>query len=140
MAIEKGKRIGAAIENPGFIENETILYNLKYLYSLKNNYTEEVEKNIKILCEKFHLDLYSNEKMKNYSVGMRQKTSIIQAIMEDQKIILFDEPTNGLDDASVLAFYDIVKELKKQGKMWPITQKIPEYDFMIVSLLLPNTE
>ena len=36
VIIEKGKRIGAAIENPGFIENETILYNLKYLYSLKN--------------------------------------------------------------------------------------------------------
>lgn len=115
VIIEKGKRIGAAIENPGFIENETILYNLKYLYSLKNNYTEEVEKNIKILCEKFHLDLYSNEKMKNYSVGMRQKTSIIQAIMENQDIILLDEPTRGLDQDGVLEFFQIIREYHKVG-------------------------
>ena len=47
IVIEKGKRIGAVIENPGFIENETILYNLKYLYSLLNNYDEEAENKIK---------------------------------------------------------------------------------------------
>ena len=110
IVIEKGKRIGAVIENPGFIENETILYNLKYLYSLLNNYDEEAENKIKKLCEDFNLDLYSKEKIKNYSVGMRQKTSIIQAIMENQDIILLDEPTRGLDQEAVKLFFEIIKK------------------------------
>lgn len=116
VIIEEGKRIGASIENPGFIENETILYNLKYLYSLKNKYTAQSEEKIKNLCEKFHLDLYSKEKMKNYSVGMRQKTSIIQAIMEDQDIILLDEPTRGLDQEGIEEFFEIIREFHKTGK------------------------
>lgn len=115
IIIEDGKRIGAVIENPGFIENETILYNLRYLYSLKNQYTQEAEKKIKNLCDKFNLDLYSNEKMKNYSVGMRQKTSIIQAIMENQDIILLDEPTRGLDQDGIGEFFQIIKEYNHDG-------------------------
>lgn len=116
VIIEEGKRIGASIENPGFIENETILYNLRYLYSLKNKYTAQSEEKIKNLCEKFHLDLYSKEKMKNYSVGMRQKTSIIQAIMEDQDIILLDEPTRGLDQEGIEEFFEIIREFHKTGQ------------------------
>lgn len=114
ITIENGKRIGAVIENPGFIENETILYNLRYLYSLTNNYNEKVEEKIKQLCQEFDLDLYSNDKMKDYSVGMRQKTAIIQAIMEDQDIILLDEPTRGLDQAAVEKVFEIIKNYAKQ--------------------------
>ncbi len=114
ITIENGKRIGAVIENPGFIENETILYNLRYLYSLTNDYNEKVEEKIKQLCQEFDLDLYSNDKMKDYSVGMRQKTAIIQAIMEDQDIILLDEPTRGLDQAAVEKVFEIIKKYAKQ--------------------------
>lgn len=115
IIIDKGKRIGAVIENPGFIENETILYNLKYLYSLLNKYDEEAENKIKKLCEDFNLDLYSKEKIKNYSVGMRQKVSIIQAIMENQDIILLDEPTRGLDQEAVNLFFDIIKKYSNKN-------------------------
>lgn len=114
ITIENGKKIGAVIENPGFIENETILYNLRYLYSLTNNYNEEVEEKIKQLCQEFDLDLYSSDKMKDYSVGMRQKTAIIQAIMENQDIILLDEPTRGLDQAAVEKVFEIIKNYAKQ--------------------------
>ena len=114
IKIEKGKRIGALIENPGFIENETILYNLKYLYSLSNTYDEKVEKHIETLCQSFHLDLYNQDKMKNYSVGMWQKVAIIQAVMENQDIILLDEPTRGLDEAGVEEFYKFIKEYNKE--------------------------
>ena len=114
IEIEKGKRIGALIENPGFIENETILYNLKYLYSLSNKYDEKVEKHIETLCQSFQLDLYNQDKMKNYSVGMRQKVAIIQSIMENQDIILLDEPTRGLDEAGVEEFYKLIKEYNKE--------------------------
>ena len=114
IKIEKGKRIGALIENPGFIENETILYNLKYLYSLSNKYDEKVEKHIETLCQSFQLDLYNQDKMKNYSVGMRQKVAIIQSIMENQDIILLDEPIRGLDQDGVEEFYKLIKEYNKE--------------------------
>lgn len=114
VEIEEGKRVGAVIENPGFIENETILYNLKYLYSLLNKYDEESEKHIQELCQKFNLDLYNPDKMKDYSVGMRQKTAIIQAIMENQDIILLDEPTRGLDQDGVEEFFKIIQDYSKK--------------------------
>ncbi len=114
VEIEKGKKIGAVIENPGFIENETILYNLKYLYSLLNKYDEHSEKHIEKLCNEFNLDLYNKEKLKNYSVGMRQKVAIIQAIMENQDIILLDEPTRGLDQDATKQFFNIMKGYAKK--------------------------
>ena len=87
----KIKRVGAVIENPGFIENETILYNLKYLYTHLNSWNDAAQEKIEKLCKEFNLNLYSKEKLKNYSLGMRQKVAIIQAIMEEQDIILLDE-------------------------------------------------
>lgn len=105
--------IGALIENPAFIENETALYNMKFLFNLKNEFSYEA---IELWASRFSLDINSNIPVKKYSVGMRQKLGIIQAIMENQKIIYFDEPTRGLDVDSVNVFYKIIEELKLEGK------------------------
>lgn len=104
--------LGALIENPGFLETENIKYNLTFLASLKNNCDINY---ISELCSFFELNFNSNTKLKNYSVGMRQKVGIIQAIMEHQNVILFDEPTRGLDDKSIDSFIHKVNELKNQG-------------------------
>ena len=92
--------IGALIENPAFIENESAEYNLKFLYDLKY----------------FDLTLEDKRAVKKYSVGMRQKLGIIQAIMENQNIILFDEPTRGLDNTSSNKFIELVKKLNSDKK------------------------
>lgn len=113
ILLDDNIKIGAVIENAGFIENEDILFNLKYLYSLKNNYNENVEKKLNKLCNEFNLDLYSRKKMKDYSIGMRQKVAIIQAIMENQNLLLFDEPTRGLDVEGVNQFFKIIKSIAK---------------------------
>ncbi len=105
--------IGALIENPGFLENETLYYNLKFLASLKNNYNKDVIEN---LCNQLQLDPHSRLKMKNYSVGMRQKVGIIQAVMEDQNFILLDEPTRGLDQESIHIFTQLINQYHNQGK------------------------
>lgn len=115
--------IGALIENPGFLDNETIRYNLKFLASLKHHFDEEVIIN---LCEKFQLDYHSRTKLKHYSLGMRQKTGIIQAFMEGQNLILLDEPTRGLDEESVKVFCDLINESHKEGK----TIIIAAHDFL----------
>lgn len=115
--------IGALIENPGFLDNETIRYNLKFLASLKHHFDE---KTIIDLCERFQLDYYSRTKLKHYSLGMRQKTGIIQAFMEGQNFILLDEPTRGLDDESVKAFCQLINETHEAGK----TIIIAAHDFL----------
>ena len=81
--------IGALIENPGFIENESLRFNLEFLASINHHYNEE---RIRELCHMYSLDYDSSSTLKNYSVGMRQKAGIIQAVMEDQNLIFFDEP------------------------------------------------
>ena len=113
--IDKNKnlKIGALIENPSFIENETILFNLYFLASLNNNYNYEA---IKKLTDLFSLDIHNKSKMKTYSLGMRQKVAIIQAVMENQNLIIFDEPVRGLDKKSIQTFIDLINALCQQGK------------------------
>lgn len=105
--------IGALIENPGFIENETLRFNLEFLASINHNYNEE---RIRELCHMYSLDYDSSSTLKNYSVGMRQKVGIIQAVMEDQNLIFFDEPTRGLDEESIIVFENMVNTLVEGGK------------------------
>lgn len=113
VTFENDVYLGALIENPNFIESETAVYNLKFLYDLKNTYDEA---NVKLLFEKLQLDYALYTPIKKYSVGMRQKVGIIQAVMENQNLILFDEPTRGLDEESIYAFNDIISSLIKQKK------------------------
>ena len=105
--------IGALIENPGFLENETLSYNLHFLGSLKHHFDENKTRE---LCEMFQLDYLHRGKMKTYSLGMRQKAGIIQAIMEDQNFILLDEPTRGLDQESITAFCKLINQLHEHKK------------------------
>lgn len=109
----KNLKIGALIENPGFLENENIKTNLSFIANLTNSYDE---KRIKELCELFQLDYYNKNPLKSYSVGMRQKVGIIQAVMENQNLIFFDEPTRGLDSESIQKFIELVNELVTDNK------------------------
>lgn len=131
ITIAENTIIGALIENPGYIELESMKFNLKYLASLTRRYDED---KIGKLCEYFELDINDKSSMKTYSVGMRQKVGIIQAIMEDQNLILFDEPTRGLDTDSINKFQKIVKELVLSGKSVVIASHdmMEELNFSII--------
>lgn len=110
---DKNVSIGALIENPTFIENEDILFNLKFLSTINKNYDIDI---ITKLCEIFDLDINYKGKLKSYSLGMRQKLGIIQAIMENQNLILFDEPVRGLDQEGIKIFVELVNNLSLEGK------------------------
>ncbi len=71
---------------------------------------------VKETMKRVGIDPDIKQKMKNYSLGMRRKIAITQAIMEDQKVILLDEPFNGLDSSSVENIRNLIKELKKEQK------------------------
>ena len=108
------RNIGILLEDPGFYPYLTGLENLDLLYTINNKKDEE---HIISLMKKIGLEEYKDMKYKEYSLGMKQKLRILQAIMENQKIILLDEPTNALDEKSIFIVRDIIKDLKKEGKI-----------------------
>lgn len=92
--IDIPKNVGIIIEAPGFLPNYSGLANLKLLASLRHkidiNHIREAMRSV-------GLDPDSRKKVRNYSLGMRQRLGIAQAMMEDPDILILDEPMNGLD-------------------------------------------
>ena len=106
--------VGALIENPDFLEYESAMSNLHFLANLNKRFNEKI---VRDLLRHFMLDPDDPEPIANYSVGMRQKVGIIQAVMENQNVILLDEPTRGIDQESVSLFVALLKKLKQQNKI-----------------------
>lgn len=114
-------QIGALIEDPDFMSFNSGIDNLKYLASIRGNYKDDL---VDDLLKRFDLYKDRNKSVRKYSLGMKKKLGIIQAVMENQEIIIFDEPTNGLDQESIKVFYNVVRELKAQGKLIIIASHI----------------
>ena len=106
--------VGALIENPDFLEYESAMSNLNFLANLNKRFNEKI---VRDLLRHFMLDPDDPEPIAKYSVGMRQKVGIIQAVMENQNIILLDEPTRGIDQESISLFVALLKKLKQQNKI-----------------------
>lgn len=103
---------GILIENPIFIQNMTGFKNLYYLSKIRNEIgKEEVLNSMK----KVGLDPNSKKLVSEYSLGMRQRLGIAQAIMENPDLLLLDEPTNGLDETGFSLFEDIIEEFKNKN-------------------------
>lgn len=106
--------LGLIIEVPSFFKYYTGFENLKFLSSIKNIIDDE-----KINQTLDTVGLGRNEKktVSKYSLGMRQKLAIAQAIMEEPKILLLDEPINALDKESVKIFKNIILKEKEKGAL-----------------------
>lgn len=105
---------GILIEEAGYLKDFSGFYNLKFLYGIRNKKNDE---HIRRIMQKVGLDSRDRKKVKNYSLGMRQRLAIAQAIMEDQSIIILDEPMNGLDKQGVIDMRYFFEELKNEGKL-----------------------
>ena len=104
---------GIIIETPGFLPNLTGIKNLELLASLRRRVDRE---GIRRTIERVGLDPDSKKPVGKYSLGMRQRLGIAQAIMENPSILILDEPFNGLDKNSVAHMREIIKGLRGQGK------------------------
>jgi len=105
--------LGLIIETPGFLSQYTAYQNLQYLASIKNRISKE---KVKEAIRTVGLDPDSHKKVGKYSLGMRQRLGIAQAIMEEPELIILDEPMNGLDKKGIEDVKAILKELKGEGK------------------------
>ncbi|MGN2337710.1 ABC transporter ATP-binding protein [Clostridium cagae] len=106
------KETGIIIEHPGFLPQYSAFKNLKYLANIKNLITDEDIKNV---IDLVGLDSNDNRPVKKYSLGMKQRLGIAQAIMEKPKLLILDEPMNALDDEGVNLTRNIILDLKKKG-------------------------
>jgi sodium transport system ATP-binding protein len=110
-------------ESIGFLTNELKLddyFTPSYLYDffaeLHNIPKEQAKERKAMLFAKFGIDQFAEVKVANLSQGMRQKASLAISIVHDPAIIIFDEPTNGLDVITAKVVMDFLVELKEQGK------------------------
>lgn len=107
------KNASAVIETPAFLEGHTGLQNLKYLYELDH---KSDKKHLENVMKQVGLDPKLKKKVRNYSLGMKQRLSIAQVLMDNKELIILDEPMNGLDKHGVLDVRRIILELKERGK------------------------
>ena len=105
---------GIIIEEPGYIRNLSGYRNLEYLYRITHKKDPAVIHSIML---KVGLDPQSRKKVCHYSLGMRQRLAIAQATMEDQAILILDEPMNGLDKEGVAEMRKFFLEQKERGKL-----------------------
>lgn len=111
--VDMPEDIGAIIEAPGFLPNYSGYKNLRFLANIRRKIGKEEILNV---LKTVGLDPESRKHVGKYSLGMRQRLGITQAIMEDPEILILDEPMNGLDNAGVQDIRALLLELKAQGK------------------------
>lgn len=111
--VDMPEDIGAIIEAPGFLPNYSGYKNLRFLANIRRKIGKEEILNV---LKTVGLDPESRKHVGKYSLGMRQRLGIAQAIMEDPEILILDEPMNGLDNAGVQDIRALLLGLKEQGK------------------------
>lgn len=105
---------GAVIDGAGFIDALSGRQNLMMLANVTGKVDSE---QVDSTMYRVGLEPSDRKKVRNYSLGMRQKLAIAQALLEDPPVLLLDEPLNGLDFESIKRIYNILEDQKKNGKI-----------------------
>ena len=112
------KDIGVLVEMPGFLPEFTGKKNLQLLGMLQEGVTEE---DIDEAMNAVGLDPKDRRHYKKYSLGMKQRLGIAQAILKKPKLILLDEPTNGIDSDGIQMLEELLWRLKEEGSTIVVT-------------------
>lgn len=112
--VDAVQHIGAIVENPELYPFLTGYQNLKqYARMAKGVTTEKINEVIELVGLKDRI----HEKVKTYSLGMRQRLGLAQSLLHDPKILILDEPTNGLDPAGIREIRDYIRKLAKEKEI-----------------------
>lgn len=115
---EYPSNMGVIIETPGFLPYYSGIKNLEYLASLRKKISKQ---DIKDVLVKVGLAGEEKKLVAKYSLGMKQRLGIAQAIMEDPEFLILDEPMNGLDKEGIEDVRKLLLEMKAEGKTMIIT-------------------
>lgn len=115
--------LGVLIEQPGFLGGYTGFRNLQLLASIKGKIDDQA---IREAIRRVGLDPEDRRKYRKYSLGMKQRLGIAQAIMEDPDLIVLDEPTNAIDEDGVHLVKELLFELRDKGKTILIASHLKE--------------
>lgn len=107
------ENVGVIINSPGFISLDTGLRNLQYLAGIRGVIGD---RNIRAAMRKVGLDPEDRTRVEHYSLGMKQKLGLAQAIMEGQDILILDEPFNALDFKTYNDTKELIRILHAEGK------------------------
>jgi ABC-2 type transport system ATP-binding protein len=106
------KRIGSLLETPNFYHYLSAVNNLKITQSISGRGTK---KDIEDVLKKVNLYERRNSRFSSYSLGMKQRLAIGAALLGDPKVLVLDEPTNGLDPVGIAEIRELIVELKNTG-------------------------
>lgn len=121
--------LGLILETPGFLEAYSGFDNLKQLALIKGKIDDATIREHLALVG---LDPNSRQKVKHYSLGMKQKLALAQAFMESPDVILLDEPMNGLDKQSVANIRQVLLDYRSKGRLILIASHL-EQDIELLS-------
>jgi ABC-type multidrug transport system ATPase subunit len=109
---EMRKTIGTLLETPNFYHYLNAEDNLTIAAKIKGRGEDDIERVLKLV------NLYERRRSKfsTFSLGMKQRLAIASALLGDPDVLVFDEPTNGLDPAGIAEIRDLIRELNRQGK------------------------
>ena len=105
------KKVGCIIENPGFYSNLTGTENLEIFAKLRGLDQDSVKKALELV----NLPYKDKKLFSKYSLGMKQRLAIANAIMHNPEILVLDEPINGLDPIGIAEVRELLKKLKESG-------------------------
>jgi len=121
------RRIGALIELPGFYDNLTPNQLLRHICRLYRMEQGVMNQSIKEILDLVQLTEVRDRSIGTFSTGMRRRLGIAQVLVHDPELVIFDEPTNGLDPKGIREIRDLIKTLNKDGKtVFMCSHNLPE--------------
>lgn len=106
------RKIGTLLETPNFYHYLSAVQNLVIAAKIKGRGTEDIERVLKMV----NLWNRRNSRFSTFSLGMKQRLAIASAMMGNPEVLIFDEPTNGLDPTGIAEIRSLIKELNQQGQ------------------------
>jgi ABC-type multidrug transport system ATPase subunit len=106
------KQIGTLLETPNFYHYLSAVDNLKIAAKIKERGEDDIDEVLKVV----NLHQRKDSKFNTFSLGMKQRLAIASALLGNPNILVFDEPTNGLDPAGIAEIRELIKDLSKKGK------------------------
>ncbi|MBM6838423.1 ATP-binding cassette domain-containing protein, partial [Clostridium saudiense] len=107
------KEVGAVVENPELYKYLSGRENLMQIARIRKISKEEVEETIKLVGLENRID----DKVRKYSLGMKQRLGLAASLLSKPKLLILDEPTNGLDPSGILDFREVVQKAARERDM-----------------------